>query len=253
MITASGSVMHGAVDEVFRLASLSKPITAWATLIAVEEGSVALDEPAGQPGCTVRHLLAHAGGYGFDSPGPITKPERNRMYSNTGIEVLAEHVATRTGVAFEVYVREAVIEPLGMTSTTPRGSPAKSFRGTVRDLAVFAAELLRPRLIAPATAIAATSVQFPELGGILPGVGRFRPNPWGLGLEIRGHKSPHWTGTQNSPATFGHFGGSGTFLWVDPVAEVACVMLANREFTEWGLEWWPPFSDAVLAELGTSR
>jgi hypothetical protein len=32
------------------------------------------------------------------------------------------------------------------------------------------------------------------------------------------------------------------------VADVACVMLANREFTDWGLEYWPAFNDAVLDE-----
>ena len=41
-------------------------MAAWATLIAVEEGVGTLEQPAGQPGCTLRHLLAHAGGYGFD-------------------------------------------------------------------------------------------------------------------------------------------------------------------------------------------
>ena len=64
----------------------------------------------------------------------------------------------------------------------------------------------------------ATSVAFPGLRGVLPGVGRFDPLDWGLGFEVRGSKSPHWTGTRNSPATFGHFGGTGTFLWVDPAA-----------------------------------
>lgn len=249
VVTADGVHGHGAIDHVLRLASVSKLLTAWATLIAIEEGSVDLDDPVGQPGCTVHHLLAHAGGYGFDGEHPVTRPGRNRIYSNTGIELLAAHVAGATGVPFDAYVREAVCEPLGMPSTTPQGSPAKSFRGTVRDLAVFAGELMHPTLIAPETAAMATSVQFPELGGVLPGVGRFHPLPWGLGPEIRGTKSPHWTGTTNSPSTFGHFGGSGTFLWVDPVAGAACVMLANREFDEWGLAYWPAFSDAVLAEL----
>ena len=76
--------------------------------------------------------------------------------------------------------------------------------------------------------------------------GRFTPLDWGLGFEIRDGKSPHWTGTRNSPATFGHFGGSGTFLWVDPELDVALVCLTDREFDDWALEAWPPFSDAVI-------
>ena len=60
-------------------------------------------------------------------------------------------------------------------------------------------------------------MQFPDLGGVLPGVGRFQPNDWGLGVELKDAKDPHWTGTRNSPGTFGHFGGAGGFLWVDPL------------------------------------
>ena len=60
-----------------------------------------------------------------------------------------------------------------------------------------------------------------------------RPNDWGLGFEIRDGKSPHWTGETNSAATFGHFGQSGTFLWVDPALQVACVALTDRDFGDW--------------------
>jgi hypothetical protein len=71
-----------------------------------------------------------------------------------------------------------------------------------------------------------------------------------FGPEIKGAKHPHWTATRNSSTTFGHFGGSGTFVWVDPVANVACFALADREFDEWALSAWPAFGDAVLHELG---
>jgi CubicO group peptidase (beta-lactamase class C family) len=53
-----------------------------------------------------------------------------------------------------------------------------------------------------------------------------------------------------SERAFGHFGGSGTFLWVDPEADVACAVLTNRPFGEWAKEAWPELSDAVLEELG---
>ena len=51
--------------------------------------------------------------------------------------------------------------------------------------------------------------------------------------------------------TFGHFGGAGTFMWVDPAVGVACLALTDRAFDEWAAEAlraWPEFSDAVLAE-----
>ena len=244
---------RGPTDQVMRLASVSKLITAWATLIAIEDGSVDLDglvDPPNESGVavSVRQLLSHAGGYSFDGPIQITRPGRNRIYSNTGYELLAGHVASQTGIPFNTYVSEAVFEPLGMTTSVATGSPAKDFRGALPDMVAFAREILSPRLIAPSTAAAATTPQFPDLSGVLPGVGRFDPNPWGLGPEIRGEKQPHWTGRLNSPQTFGHFGGSGTFVWVDPTRSIACVALAKRDFTEWGMEYWPPFCDAVLQE-----
>lgn len=242
----------GDAQRGFRIASIAKVITTWACLIAVEEGTVALDDPVGQPGCTLRHLLAHAGGYGFDGPTPIARPERTRIYSNTGIELAAQHVAGAASMTFGEYLGEAVLRPLQMSATTLKGSPAHGMWSTVADLVRFVQEVRRPQLVTPATATQARTPQFPDLSGVLPGVGRFNPNPWGLGFEVRGGKHPHWTGTMNSPSTFGHFGGAGTFLWVDPAVGVACIAVTDRPFDEWSAEAlsvWPQFSDAVLAEV----
>lgn len=217
-------------------------------MIAVEEGITHLDEPVGQQGCTVRHLLSHAGGYSFDGVNAITSPARKRIYSNTGIEMLATHVGERAGLDFADYLREAVCEPLGLWSTSLDGSAAKDVVSNIDDCARFTAELRRPTLLARETVRDMTTIHFPELEGVVPGLGRFDPCPWGLGPEIRGTKTPHWTAPSGSAGTWGHFGGTGTFLWVDPVADVACVMLSNREFTEWGLDHWPPFNEAVLSE-----
>ncbi|MER2225108.1 MAG: serine hydrolase, partial [Rhodococcus sp. (in: high G+C Gram-positive bacteria)] len=95
----------------------------------------------------------------------------------------------------------------------------------------------------------ATTVQFPGLNGILPGYGSQRPNDWGLGFEIRGDKRPHWTGLANSAATFGHFGQSGTFLWVDPTIHTACVVLTDRDFGDWAKPLWTELSDGVIGEV----
>jgi CubicO group peptidase (beta-lactamase class C family) len=107
---------------------------------------------------------------------------------------------------------------------------------------------LSPTVIAPETLAEATSVQFPGLGGVIPGMGRFEPNDWGLGFELRDEKPRHWSGTRVSPRTFGHWGGAGTFLWVDPEAELALGMLSDLEFGAWAKEAWPRLSDAVHEE-----
>jgi len=154
---------------------------------------------------------------------------------------------------FGEYLREAVLEPLGMTSTVLKGSPAHAVLSTATDLLAFVHELRAPRLISAGSAAEFRSVQFPGLQGVVPGVGRFDDCPWGLGTEIRGTKQPHWTGACNTPPTFGHFGGAGTLLWVDPGVHVACLALTDRPFDEWAaeaLKLWPAFSDAVLAEAG---
>ncbi|MDF2257988.1 serine hydrolase domain-containing protein [Streptantibioticus ferralitis] len=241
---------YGPTGHRFRLASVTKPLTAYAALVAIEEGAVELDEPAGPDGSTVRHLLAHASGLAFNDHQVMAAPGTRRLYSNAGFEVLADHIAKATDIPFAEYLREAVLEPLGMASTELTDSPAWGAYSTVDDLVRFAAELLSPRLIAPQTHAEATAVAYPGLKGVLPGYGHQNPNDWGLGLEIRNTKSPHWTGSSSSPRTFGHFGQSGTFLWADPAVGAACVCLTDRDFGEWALPLWPALTDAVLAELG---
>src|SRR4029077_14150974 len=76
----------------YRWASITKPATELATLVAAEEGVVDLDEPAGPEGSTVRHLLAHASGLPFHGDKAIARPGRRRIYSNTGFDQLAAHV-----------------------------------------------------------------------------------------------------------------------------------------------------------------
>lgn len=251
VIGADGDVVgsRGDLDRVYRLASVTKPLTAYAALVAVEEGVFDLDDPAGPPGSTVRHLLAHTSGLDFSEDRVRAEPGSRRIYSNRGFDVLAQTLEERAEIPFATYIHEAVFAPLGTTSTRLTGSAGAGAESTAADLARFAAELQRPALLAPQTLALATTVAFPGLDGVLPGYGVQRPNDWGLGFELRDGKSPHWTSTANSAETFGHFGQSGTFLWVDPRAQAACVALADRDFGPWASEAWPPLSDAVLTAL----
>jgi CubicO group peptidase (beta-lactamase class C family) len=240
---------HGATTDVVRIASVAKLLTAHAVMVAVEEGIVALDQAAGPPGATLRHLLAHASGYGFESDaGVLAAPGTRRIYSNRGIEEAAALVADAAAMPFAEYLREAVLDPLGMTSSGLRTSAAFGVWSCVDDLARFVGELFAPRLVAPSTLATMVAVQFPGLAGVLPGVARYDPLDWGLGFERNFARPGHWAGREVSARTFGHFGGSGTFVWVDPVESLACVALTDREFGPWAMEAWPPFSDAVVTE-----
>ena len=245
-ILASSGDLH----RPYPLASVTKALVATAVLLAVEEGAVSLDEPAGPPDATVRHLLAHASGLGPDEPFRLADPGTRRIYSNCGFEILADHLTERTGIPIDKYLIGGICEPLGMTSTRLDGSAAHGASSTVADLAAWALEMLRPRLLDPSTVSTASRNQFGDIAGVLPGFGRQAPNPWGLGFEIRGSKSPHWTGRSNSGATFGHFGRSGTFVWIDPDASLALVGLGDTDFGPWAGVLWPALSDIVLGELG---
>lgn len=252
-VVCPGGVLatYGPVDQVFALASVTKPIAAMAVLLAVEEEAVSLDDPADDdvvPGATLRHLLAHASGLAPERMMRAAGPGERRIYSNVGIELAGRLIEAATEMPFAEYLHEGVCAPLRMTNTTLAGSPARDGRSTVNDLAKLAQELLRPgRVLHTSTVAEATSVQYPGLRGVLPGFGPRDPNDWGLGFEIRSAKSPHWTGSRNSPRTFGHFGQSGTMLWVDPVADLALVALADEPFGAWAAAAWPALSDAVLA------
>jgi CubicO group peptidase (beta-lactamase class C family) len=253
----------------YRLASVTKLITAWAILVGCEEGTVSLDDvvshgdpvthsdvtstPKAPIHPTLRHLLAHAGGYPFEGDAPVARVGDRRIYSNIGYEIAARHLANAAAMPFWDYVEQAVFEPLGisggLSGANQSWSPAKDAQLDIVQLSLFVAELRRPRLLARETFVDAVTPQFPDLEGVVPGIGRFDPCPWGLGPELRGDKRPHWMSMRNSAATYGHFGGSGTFVWVDPLADVSCAVLTDRSFDQWAMSHWPEFSSAVLDEF----
>src|SRR6185503_18353027 len=224
---------HGDLDRRFRWASVTKLVTALAVLDAVEDGVISLEEPAGPPGATVRHLLAHASGLPFEGEQVLAEPGARRIYSNPGFDLLGGLLAERDHSLVGEALRARILDPLGMTRAELVTRASEGIHGPLGDLASVARELLRPTLVTRATLDLATDTAFPGLVGVLPGVGRFDPLDWGLGFELRDGKAPHWTGSRNSPETFGHFGGAGGFLWVDPTIDRALAVLTDREFGPW--------------------
>lgn len=258
-LAGDARAVHGASEARLPVASLTKPMTAWGVLIASTRGLVHLDEPVTIDGVaspdttdttdssvTVRHLLAHAGGLPIERDGRPIEPGTRRVYSNWGYEVLGALVAERADEPFARFLQDEVFAPLGMNDTVLDGSPARAATSTLDDMMAFADELRRPTLIPSELHAEATSEAFEGLDGILPGFGRQRPNPWGLGVEVRGHKQPHWAGRRVDTSAFGHFGQSGSMLIVDRTRDLALVSLADRAFGRWAARRWPELIDAVV-------
>jgi CubicO group peptidase (beta-lactamase class C family) len=244
-------------DDRFEVASVTKLMTSLAALAAVSSGRIELDQPVpeGGEGVTLRHLLAHAGGHPFEPPGRVRPPEQRRIYSNVGFRILAEAVADAAGTTFPNWLDSSVLDPLGMTGTGlvhrngVDDDPAAGAASTLDDLVRLARCLLDQGapVVDPDLFAEATSVQFPGLAGLVPGVGRFDPCDWGLGFELHDGKRPHWMGDRRSPTAFGHFGASGCFLWVDPAAGLAAAAVTDRPFDDdkWAMATWPGWSDRL--------
>src|SRR5437764_13433604 len=78
--------VHGPRDATLRWASVTKLLTGLAVLVAVEEGTVDLDGPAGPEDSTLRHLLSHASGLPPDDGPPLIPPARPPRYADSGTE-----------------------------------------------------------------------------------------------------------------------------------------------------------------------
>lgn len=254
---AGGEVTtHGDTAKVFPLASVTKPLSAYGFLMAIEEGIFELDTPLGPEGATVRHLLAHASGLASQSDEVERPPADRRIYSaKVGFDILADTVSQEAGMSFAEYLSLGVFEPLGMTSTKLDGSAGSGAESNVDDLIIFVRELLAPKLLAEETVREAFTPQFPDLRGIVPGYGMQKPNPWGLGFEIKGSKSEHWTGPSMPADTVGHFGMTGTYLWAVPSwadaagAGTGMVVLTDRDFGDWAKPLWSETNEAVFGKI----
>ena len=141
-------------STVFRIASMTKSFTALAILQLRDAGKLSLDDPAERyvpelkslryptsdaPKITIRHLLSHAAGFPEDNPWgdqqlSASEADLSRMmragipfsngpglayeYSNFGFAILGRIVVNVSGMPYARYIRERVLLPLGMTSTT---------------------------------------------------------------------------------------------------------------------------------------
>ena len=221
-------------------ASVTKIVAALAVLEVVFEGSLRLDDPAGPKGSTLRHLLGHTSGLACNEHRVVAAPGRRRCYSNVGIDLAVDLAVRRSGSQDAgTLLRERVLNPLGMTSTVLVGPASHGALGPVSDLALLARELLVPTVLTDGIVAAATAPSFPGLPGLLPGFGRQDPNDWGLGVELRGTKSPHWLPRTASPSSAGHFGQAGALVWADRPHDLAVACATGTQFGPWAAEAWP--------------
>jgi CubicO group peptidase (beta-lactamase class C family) len=120
-------------DALFAIASMTKPITATALMILVDEGKVALDDPVAKyipafkdtalksgekpkRAITVRDCLTHTAGLTGSQQNEGTLKETaealaKRQLAGRVIEVAADK-------PYEVFLKERIFEPLGMTETS---------------------------------------------------------------------------------------------------------------------------------------
>lgn len=242
--------VQGDSHEVMALASVTKPLSAWSALIAVDRGLVSLDDPAGPEGSTLRRLFDHTSGLGMEAADRPRTPGERRIYSNAGIEALAEHVADAVGMDFAVWTRQQLLAPLGMTSTEFDGRPSADARASITDLLAFAREVLRPNLISEELSDEALAVSHGGLRGIVPGYGPYADCVWGLGFELKGAKEPHWMGSSLPSDAAGHFGARGSFLFIDRSRDLAAAFLSGVVFDEHHKRVWPGLTDEIVARYG---
>lgn len=250
-------------DHVFRLASVSKLASTVAFLAAVTEGVFSLDYVISQR-YSVRDLLGHSSGLSTDIDTSVDifdqqlsrEPRSRRIYSNTGFEILARFLEVESGIEFRDYIEEVLFRGSSMATASISGAAwpsagrtgaAAGMQGTIFDLSSLAVALVDGVPLVDSALLAdAKEPYLPELPGVLPGFGEMQRNTWGLGIEVRGDKRPHWTSALNSARTFGHFGASGTFLWVDPQFNLALGVLTDRVFGPWAQTLWPELSELVI-------
>ena len=242
--------VQGDEHERMVLASVTKPLTAWGALIAVDRGMISLDDPAGPSGATVRRLFDHTSGLGMEPADAQRTPGERRIYSNAGIDALAEHVSDTVGVPFSAWMAHEVTGPLGMSETDVSGRPSAAGISSIHDLLIFAREVLRPTLISEELRDLALAVSHGGLRGIVPGYGPYPDCVWGLGFELKGAKEPHWMGSSLPPETAGHFGAKGSFLFIDRSRDLAAAFLSGVLFDAHHKRVWPGLTDEIVARYG---
>jgi len=142
---------------------------------------------------------------------------------------------------------EAYNSAFHRTLVNPSDSMLATAAGTLRLVRAF--QGWRAGFLRVATVMEATRNQVGDLGGGIIGFLEWPQCPWGLGPELYGAKTPHWTPAAAGANSFGHAGASGCIAWVAPSDGSAWSIHGTRHFTTWLLERGPIIGAAILAAL----
>jgi len=270
--------------HLFRIASHSKTFTATAVLQLVESGRMRLDDPiarwvpaltgTGLAEVTVRELLGHQGGVVRDGrdndhwqllhpfpdaavltgiaveEGAVFERNEHFKYSNIGYSLLGLAIEAVTGTGYDAWVREAVIDRLGLADTAPEWVPARAADHAAGHTGLLDGEDARltiphvdTRAMAAATGFTSTARDLTTFGAAhFPGddtllsdaskrlmrrreseirVHGGEPRHYGLGMDLR------TVGERQLAGHSGGYPGHITRTWIDPEARLVVSVLTN--------------------------
>ncbi|MCY4373319.1 MAG: serine hydrolase [Spirochaetaceae bacterium] len=222
-------------DTRYRIASVTKLFTGTAILILRDAGMLQLDDPVDRhlpwfdirqrypdtPPITIRHLLTHTAGlpreaafpYWTDADFPTREQVREALprqetayptetrwkYSNLALVLTGEIVAAVSGQAYEDFVQQRILAPLGMSDTLVRGPRPDDPRlavGYGRRLPGTGRAVLSPSIdyrgITPAANMTSTVADLAKFAML-----QFRDGPAGgdqvlRGSTLREMQRVHW-------------------------------------------------------------
>ncbi len=291
-------------DTIFDLASLTKVLgTTAMTMLLYERGKLSLEEPLAETlpefvtlapkhqqewrqAVTIRMLPAHSSGlpayeklFEFAATredlirAALTTPFRaapgtRADYSDIGFILLGEILSAKAGVPLDVFARQEIFAPLGMTHAgfnpsselrpqIPPTEDDRKFRGRIiqgevndENAYVMGGVAGHAGLFAPATDVArfaecmlrgGAPILQPETVKLFT---RREPSPPGTSRGL-GWDSPSRpessSGRLFSLVSFGHLGFTGTSLWIDPGRKLSVTLLTNRT--------WPDRSSQLIGEV----
>jgi CubicO group peptidase (beta-lactamase class C family) len=281
-------------DDLFWIASMSKPITAVCVAILADEGKLKLDdrlakylpEFADVGPITLRQVLTHTSGLGemtnrdphltlADTSRKLAqqplrfRPGSRWAYSTAGMDIMGRVVEVVSGMSFDRFLQERVLNPLGMKDTSFWIAPEKESRWAHSYRWNVQTGHLEETTIPYLYKTAVTDRQRPPLGGAglfstAGDIARFyqmmlnhgnwngrrilkpetvaemtrkqtdglraRPGmPWGLGFCVVEDPSLMAANSILSPNSFGHGGAFSTQSWADPSKDLIWVLMFERD------------------------